>query len=144
MIARIAEHRRLAWVLEEISVWSGTLDAELPPDRRKAGMIDDRGNPDIGKDDDPRWTAITKEWWAASDHLDKLTWSFIDNPPTDFASAVALMAYATEYEKELRFMWRTERFYVCQDGSVYRFNNDWKTALTVAVMPFVVARLAQA
>jgi hypothetical protein len=54
MIARIAEHRRLAWVVEEIAVRMGKLDAELPPDRMKGGSIVGTRISASTKDDDPR------------------------------------------------------------------------------------------
>jgi hypothetical protein len=59
-IARIAEHRRVVLLIDEILDREGDLEEELPDDRKKAGQIVDRGT-DVGRDDDPRWTAIQAE-----------------------------------------------------------------------------------
>jgi hypothetical protein len=70
-LARIAKHRRLNDLEGDICSRMSGLERALPKERRKMSNVCDRGT-DLGKDDDPRWTAINDEYWATVEAKDKL------------------------------------------------------------------------
>jgi hypothetical protein len=71
IFAAIAAHRE-AWAkfVNEVHRLSKKEDI-LPTERREHYHITHRGT-DVGKDDDPRWTAAQTEYWKASDRVDEI------------------------------------------------------------------------
>jgi hypothetical protein len=109
------------------------LESELPEERRKAYMIFERGT-EIGKDDDPRWTANQTEYWAAVDAIDEIAWSFVDRPPTSAAGLAAILTYADEHEAAGR-EWPNRRHYFTAGGTYDQLvEEDWRQSLKGAVI----------
>jgi hypothetical protein len=95
-------------------------------------LIHDRGT-DIGKDDDPRWTAAQEEYWAAENAVDDIAWSFCDRPPTSVEGARAILAYAVEHEKG-GCQWPDARHYFTAAGTYEGFvEEDWRSSLMEAL-----------
>ncbi len=129
--ARIAEHRQLTAALEDVCHRISNLESKLSKDRCTPRMISDRGT-DVGKDDDPRWTAIQAEYWAASDAADKIAWSLVDRPPTSGAGLAALFAYADEHE-DAGYEWPDSRHHLTASGTYdYMVEEDWRQSLMTA------------
>jgi hypothetical protein len=109
-------------------------EKEIPEERRKADSIHDRGT-DIGRDDDPRWTAVNAQYWNAVDHEDAVAWSFVDRPPTTIEGAAAILAYADEYESG-GFEWPDSRHHFTAAGAYAgRTEEDWRKSLNTAIIP---------
>ena len=133
-LARIAAHRDATRLLEKIVARMWETEKEIPDDRRKAYSIKHRGT-DIGRDDDPRWTAVNAQYWDASDHEVAVAWSFVDRPPTTIEGAAAILAYADEYE-EAGYEWPNSRHHFTAAGA-YAGNTeeDWRKSLNRAIIP---------
>jgi hypothetical protein len=71
--------------------------------------------------------SVEAEQEAASDHVDKLAWDLVDNPPTTVAGVVSLLAYASEYVEEGN-EWPDDR---CDndDGPTEGWNSDLHKSL---------------
>jgi hypothetical protein len=135
---RIAEHRRIYAVIDEICDRLEALEEVLPEDRRKAYGIDDRGT-DVGWNDDPRWTAVQAEFWAAEDRKDEIAWSFVDRPPTTIEGVAAILAYGEEYE-EAGNRWPMFRFRFTAAGAYAgKTKEDWHRSLNRAIIPVLCA-----
>jgi hypothetical protein len=92
---RIRQHQETCNAHTQVCERLYEVELVVPRKRREAFSIADRGT-DVGKNDDPRWTAIVSEYWATSDKIDQLAWSFVDRPPTTVAGLAALTAYVVE------------------------------------------------
>jgi hypothetical protein len=128
---RIADHRRGCGFIAEICSRMGRLEGEIPEDRRKSWMIYDRGT-DVGKNDDMRWLVVQAEYWAMTDHVDEIAWSFIDRPPTTVAGIIALLRYATEHE-EKGWEWPNRRHAFEHGVWTGYTEEDWKVSLLPAI-----------
>jgi hypothetical protein len=134
-LERIAEHRRITHhIEEELCDREEHLREALAGDRCKAYSIYDRGT-DVGRDDDPRWTAFKAEWWAASDRRDEIAWSFVDRPPTTIEGAATILAYADEHE-EGGNQWPDSRHHFTAAGAYAgKTEEDWRKSLNRAIVP---------
>lgn len=131
-LARIGEHRRLMRAICGICERQNELEEMLPEERRKFCMINHRGT-DIGKDDDPRWTANQQEYWAVADAIDEIAWSFCDRPATSIEGVRAILAYAVEYE-ESGYEWPDSRHHYSVDGTYAgHAEEDWRKSLLRAL-----------
>jgi hypothetical protein len=129
---RIAKHRRLVRLEDEICTRTSDLYEKLPEERREFYSIFDRGT-DIGKNDDPRWTANQTEYWAASDAMHAIEWSFVDRPPTSAATVMAILTYADEHEAT-GYEWPDSRHYFTAIGTYdRRVEEDWRASLAKAI-----------
>jgi hypothetical protein len=131
--ACIAEHRRLAALVDDISSRTSELESELPEERRKAYMIFERGT-EIGKDDDSRWTANQTEYWAAVDAIDEIAWSFVDRPPTSAAGLAAMLTYADEHEAAGRELPNRRHYFTAAGTYDQIVEEDWRQRLKAAVI----------
>jgi hypothetical protein len=134
-LERIAEHRRIYRVIDEILDRREALEEVLPKDRRKAfSSIEDRGT-DVGRHDDPRWTTVQAELWTARDRKDEIAWSFVDRPPTTIEGVAAILAYGEEYE-EAGDEWPMYRFRFTAAGAYAgKTEEDWRRSLNRAIVP---------
>jgi hypothetical protein len=133
-LTRIQEHRAYSLKLEEICQRMGLLEETVPEDRRTHWSISDRGT-DVGKNDDPRWTAVQSEYWAAADQHDIIAWSFVDRPPTSVAGCVALLGYATEFEAE-GAEWPDCIHHFSDDGRYLGLTTkNWQSSMMAALIP---------
>jgi hypothetical protein len=101
VFAAIEAHREASteW-LRHVKI-EGELDAIIPIEKMQNYSVDDRDNPEVGKDDDPRWTAAHKEYWAASDRLDDASLALIDVVPSSVAGVTALLDYCAETQAKM-------------------------------------------
>jgi hypothetical protein len=126
--ARIAEHHRLTALEDDVCHRISMLESELPKERRTPRTIFDYGT-DLGKGDDPRWTAIQAEYWAACDAKDEIAWSLVDRPPISAAGLAALFAYADEHEAA-GYLWPDSRHYFTANGTYdHMVEEDWRRSL---------------
>ena len=130
--ARVVRHRAIVIQLDVICDRMGKLEENIPDDCRIHYGIWDRGT-DVGKDDDPRWTAIQAEYWVASDEKDAIAWSFVDRPPSSVAAAAALLAYADEHEKQ-GYQWPDSRHNFSETGRYLGCTEeDWRSSVSTAL-----------
>jgi hypothetical protein len=119
ILALIEAHRRASALFEEVVHRLGKLDEVIPSERRKNYHVEHRGT-DVGKNDDPCWTATQNEYWTKSDAEDELACELLHAEVTTIAGAVALLRYANEYvdagnewpddlTDDSRRRWRRER-----------------------------------
>ena len=133
-LERIAEHRRIYTRIDGILDHQEALENVIPQDQRKAHSIQDRGT-DVGRDDDPRWTAVQAEFWAAHDRKYEIEWSFVDQPPTTTEGVATILAYGEEYE-ERGDHWPMYRFrFTATGGYVGKTEEDWRRSLNRAIVP---------
>jgi hypothetical protein len=138
--ARIERHRATTLKIKEVCDRMGQLEAAIPKDRQLNYHIYDRGT-DVGANDDPRWTAIQGEYWAAADEWDEIAWLFVDRPPTSGAGVAALLAYAAEHEAA-GYEWPDCRHHISENGQYLGFTEeDWRSSLMAAIIP-ALAKLA--
>jgi hypothetical protein len=131
-LARIAEHRRMTLLIDAICERIEVLERTLPEDRQVSGNIGDRGT-DVGKDDDPRWTAVQNEYWTVSDARDAGAFSFINRPPVTTAGVVALIAYTEEHE-HVGYEWPNLLHYYDNAGRhLDSVDYDWRQNLMRAL-----------
>jgi hypothetical protein len=131
-IARIARHRDCAAESEAICHRGSELSEAIPLERRKHYGIWHRGT-DVGKDDDSRWTTFEGEYWAASDEMDAIAWSFVERPPSSVAGVAALLAYAAEHEEQ-GYEWPDRRHNFSESGRyVGSTEEDWRSSMMAAV-----------
>jgi hypothetical protein len=81
------------------------LEEIVPHDLRKAYHVEHRGT-DVGRDDDPRWTAGQDHYWVCSDEADEAAMALLSIVPDTMAGTAALLSYAAEYscpDKEWAF-----------------------------------------
>jgi hypothetical protein len=137
--ARIVRHRVITIQLEAICDRKGKLSQVIPADRCKRSGIWDRGT-DVGKDDDPRWTAIEAEYWHVSDEQTSIAWSFVDRPPSSVEGAAALIAYADEHEAQ-GFEWPNCRHHYSETGRhLGDTEQDCRSSMT-AVAAFALSKI---
>ena len=133
-LARIAAHRDATRAVEEILPRFYEAERSIPSARRKARSIFDRGT-DVGRDDDPRWTAVNAQYWDAEDLESHIAWSFVDRPPTTIEGVAALLAYADEYE-EAGYEWPDRRHHFTPGGAHTGYTEeDWRQSLNRAIIP---------
>ena len=109
-----------------------------PPRWCRAYSIQHRGT-EVGRDDDPRWTAIKAEYWAASDRKAEIAWSFVDQPPSTTKGVAAIFAYADEYE-EAGYEWPDRRHHFTASGAYAGdTEEDWRQSLSRAIIPVLCA-----
>jgi hypothetical protein len=77
------------------------LDQIIPFEKRRNYTVSDREDPKVGKEDDPRWTAARKEFWAAHDQLDKAAIALTDVAPSTVAGVAALLDYCAKTEAKM-------------------------------------------
>jgi hypothetical protein len=137
-LERIAEHRRIIRAIDGILDRSEALEEVVPEDRRTAWNIHHRGT-DVGRDDDPRWTAVQAEFWTADDRKEEIAWSFVDRPPTTTKGVAAIFAYADEHEGA-GHEWPNRRRHFTTSG-VYAgwTEEDWHRSLNRAIIPVLCA-----
>jgi hypothetical protein len=73
----------------------------IPSEKRRNYTINDRDDPTVGKEDDPRWTAARKEFWTAHDKLDNAAIALTKVAPTTVAGAAALLDYCAKTEAKM-------------------------------------------
>jgi hypothetical protein len=140
--ARIVRHRAIAIQLEAICHRMGKLEEEIPNERCKHYGIWDRGT-DVGKEDDPRWTALQAEYWVADDEKDAIAWSFVDRPPSSVAAAAALLAYADEHEKQ-GWEWPDSRHNFSETGRhLGCTEEDWRSSVSTALATVLATMAVQ-
>ena len=133
-LARIAAHRDATRAVEEVLPHLYEAERSIPSARRKAGSIFHRGT-DVGRDDDPRWTAVNAQYWDASDHEAAVAWSFVDRPPHTIEGVAALLLYADEYE-EAGYEWPDRRHHFTPGGAHVGYTEeDWRQSLNRAIIP---------
>jgi hypothetical protein len=69
------QKKREAWIAERVAMLDANA-AEIAKAKEECGLA-----------------SVEGEYNAASDHVDKLAWELIDNPPTTIAGTAALLAY---------------------------------------------------
>ncbi len=93
MLAAIERHRAaaLSW-MKTLSV-EDALERSIPEDRRKSYTTYDRHDPEVGRDDDPRWTEYQGRYWQWSDAMEDAAIEFVDLVPTSMAGVIAMLTY---------------------------------------------------
>lgn len=99
IFAAIARHRKAAME------WMRHVDIEnelyrvIPADKRKNYHVSHRDDPDIGKNDDPRWTTARRAYWLASDQFDDASMALTDTAPSTYSGIFALIDYYEEFSR---------------------------------------------
>lgn len=79
--------------------FEGKLSKIIPSEKRRNYTISDRH--EVGKEDDPRWTAARKEFWTAHDKLDNTAIALTDVAPTTVAGVTALLDYCAKTQVKM-------------------------------------------
>lgn len=99
IFAAIERHRQSALEFYRQVAIEAELDEIIPFEKRKNYHVEDRDNPDVGRDDDPRWTAFRKTYDIASDEKESSAIELTDTVPTTMAGVVALLAYLDSFAR---------------------------------------------
>jgi hypothetical protein len=96
--AAIAAHECEFAALEEACRELSRLEQAIPAARRQAYFPDEEG-PEVGANDDPRWTAGLAAYLAAAEAETRAAWALAHVSPATVAGAAALLRHAHAFER---------------------------------------------
>lgn len=99
IFAAIECHRSAAleW-MRQVDI-GNELEEIIPAERREVHHIGDVDNPEIGKNDDPRWTAAQRNYITTSDAMENAACDLTNTVPTSIEGIAALLEYVAAYAR---------------------------------------------
>jgi hypothetical protein len=136
--AAIGAHREASTAFENCITEHGRLEVELPKERRKSS-VDVHGEK-IVESDDPRWIQNERDLMALSEAETDAAIKLIDEQPTTFEGALALLRYTVEVERSGR-EWPAGL--VDEDNTnPHALGKDWSFYLHKSILPTLASRIS--
>lgn len=96
IFAAIERHRSASLMWMKTLSDEEALERSIPSDRRQSYTTHHRHDPEVGRDDDPRWTEYQARYWQWSDEMAAAAIQLVDLVPTSTAGVIALVAHIDE------------------------------------------------